>query len=626
MRKILTLLFICICQPVFANNLNDSTKLFDWAESNYPQYFSPAKQPTTPISGLLARYYPDTQNYLATSHDYDVYAYSSSTGGLLSLGKMSNYVTVSEQAYINGQIYTVNESQPWVEAMLIREGKIIAIGDNQVIQVQVSDNTETIDLDNAMVLPGLHDVHLHPLEAGSKSFQFTLDTEETNPNNYIFDIETALVQNPDSTWLLGWGFELHTLLDGVDREPIKILDELSSTRPIAIMEQTSHAMWVNSKALAVANIDVNSPNPVGGVIMKGEDGQPNGLLIDNAGNLIVDLIVASIPDSEQNDYEGLINVALPTLAENGITSVCDARTYWKRNHHLTWQRVENENKLTVRANLGLWLYPTEDDATQIAKLKSLYANDPRRLLKINQIKLYADGVVLNTTAAMQTDYLINLLDIEPNNGVNYVSQNRIAKYIAELEPTGFDFHIHTIGNRGVNEALNAIEQSGSAKGRHRLTHVEYVNPADYVRFKQLNATADAQVAGNFAQPSHWHESDSLIGAELNQAVIPIKSLLEAGARVVLSSDWDVSDVNPFIGIQNAVTRDPQAISLSEAIKAYTINAAYVMRQEHLVGSLEVGKEADFIIIDRNIFNIPQNQINQTQVLETYLKGDLVYPK
>ncbi|MGH1364590.1 MAG: amidohydrolase [Calditrichia bacterium] len=530
-----------------------------------------------------------------------------------------------EQVYINGKIYTVSNDLLWAEAMLIRDGKIIAIGTNQSVQSQSAAGATLVDLQNKMVMPGIHDVHLHPLEAASNNFLFILDETESDPENYATDIQQAIQDNPGSEWILGWGFDIYTALDAT-REPIDILDDISLTKPIAVMEQTSHSMWVNSKALEIAGITASTANPAGGVIMKDETGQPNGLLIDNAGNLIVDLAIASIPNSAQNDYDGLVNTALPELAKNGITSVCDARTYWKRDHHLTWQQVEDNGELTVRANLGLWLYPTEDDASQIATLKSLYSNEPGSFLKVNQIKLYADGIVINTTSAMQQDYLIDLFELSTNNGLNYVSENRIAQYIAVLEPTGFDFHIHTIGNRGVHEALNAIEQSGTSTGRHRLTHVEYVDAVDYPRFAQLNVTADAQVAGDFTKPENWHENDELVDPVLNDNIIPIKSLLQANARITLSSDWDVSSLNPFVGLQNAVTRVPQEISLSEAIKAYTLNAAYVMRQEDIVGSLEVGKEADFIVLSQNIFEVTPNQIAQISVLATYLKGELIYEK
>ncbi len=524
-----------------------------------------------------------------------------------------------EKLFINGKIYTVNQSSPWAEAMLIKDGKIISIGTNKNVEDETSEDAEIIDLKGKMMMPGIHDVHLHALEAASENFQFILGENVTDPENYATKVQTALNQNTDKNWIIGWGFDIYTALEAT-RPPREILDDISTTKPIAIMELTSHSIWVNSKALELAGITNTTTNPAGGVIMRETNGEANGLLIDNAGNEIIDLAIASIPNAEQNDYDGIVEYSMPELAKYGITSICDARGYWKRNHHLTWQKVADNDKLTARVNLGLWAYPSESDASQLSTLQSLYKFDKNSLLKINQIKLYSDGIIINTTSAMHDDYNDDLFNLPTNNGVNYFTEARIAQYISALEPTGFDFHIHAIGNRGVNEALNAISQSGSTNGRHRLTHVEYVDPADYSRFASLNVTADAQVAGDFTQPAHWHDNDVFISAALNNNNVPIKSLVDADARLTLSSDWDVSDLNPFIGMQNAVTRAPQNISLEEAIKAYTINPAYVMRQEEIVGSLEVGKEADFIILNQNLFEIDVNKIAQTKVLDTYLRG------
>jgi predicted amidohydrolase YtcJ len=392
------------------------------------------------------------------------------------------------------------------------------------------------------------------------------------------------------------------------------------------MEMTSHSFWCNSKVLELLGYNASTPNPTGGIIMKDDNGEPNGILVDNAGEILLALALLPTTERMAKDYDGLVEFGLPELAKHGITSASEARTFWKRNQQDTWKKIEADGKLTCRMNLGLWVYPADDDAAQLTAIKALFSNNANSLLRINQIKLYADGIIHNTTAAIQQDYLVDYFEEATNNGLNYLTQARIASYIAELEPVGFDFHIHTLGNRAVHEALNAIEQSGTSNGRHRLTHVEYVNPVDYPRFAPLNVTADAQVAGDFTQPDHWHDNDYLVGSQLTTSIIPIKSLLQNNARITLSSDWDVSTLNPFTGMQNAVTRSPQNISLEEVVKAYTINGAYVMRQENKVGSLEVGKEADFIILDRNIFEIPATEISETKVLETYLKGKVVYEK
>lgn len=530
-----------------------------------------------------------------------------------------------EIVFFNGNIYTVNTNQPWAEAVYINNGIIEYVGEEEEAKVLASENADLINLEGAFMMPGIHDVHLHPLEASTESFQFILDDSELNPEQYADDIAEAIQQNPGDDWLLGWGHWIDVLLD-ISRPPKDIIDDISSDRPIAILEQTSHSVWCNSKALMLMGINNSTPNPSGGIIMRDSNGAANGLLIDNAGNLLLDIALAPTPARKQNDYWGVIEYALPELAKYGITSICDARTYWKREHHLTWQRIANEGNLTVRVNLGLWAYPSEDDETQIATLQSLYSNDENSLLKINQIKLYCDGIIHNTTSAMHDDFLVNYFGLTSNNGLNYFTQERIAAYLSVLESTGFDFHIHAIGNRGVHEALNAIEQSGTTAGRHRLTHVEYVDPSDINRFAQLNVTADAQVAGDFTQPSHWHDNDYLVDAALNENIIPIKSLVNAGARITLSSDWDVSELNPFIGLANAVTRSPQEISIEAAIRAYTIDAAYTMRHEHKLGTIETGKEADLIVLDRNIFNIPANEIRQTRVNATYFQGRLIYQR
>jgi len=530
-----------------------------------------------------------------------------------------------EMVFFNGKIYTVNATQPWADAMYIKDGVIQFLGGNDEAREMASADAELIDLNGGFVMPGIHDVHLHPLEASSQNFQFAVNENINNPEHYADEVANAIQANPGNDWLLGWGHYLDVLLTAT-RSPKLILDDVAPNRPVAIMEQTSHSVWCNSAALDLMGLNANSTDPTGGVIMRDSNGEPNGILIDNAGNMLLDLALAPSAAREEADYQGLIGFGLPEMAKYGITSVCDARTYWKRNHHLVWQRALDEGMLTVRVNLGLWAYPAEDDATQIAMLKSLYSYDANSLLNINQIKLYSDGIVHNTTAAMHDNYLVDYFGQIPNNGLNYFDEARIADYIAQLEGTGFDFHIHALGNRGVHESLNAIEQSGSANGRHRLTHVEFVTPSDYGRFAQLNVIADAQVAGDFTQPAHWGDNDYLVGSGLTGAIIPLRSLKDAGARVTLSSDWDVSSLNPFQGLENAVTRDPQALTLEEAIKAYTLDAAYVMRHENKVGSLEVGKEADFILLDRDLFTINTNNIDKTQVLATYLRGTLVYER
>ena len=534
-----------------------------------------------------------------------------------------NIINSSQKLYFNAKIYTVNKNQLWAEAMIVEGNTIVFIGSNSEARNVLEDGSEEIDLEGKLVLPGFHDVHMHPMEVGSTSTTFSLDENEVDINNYLPVIQQASQSNPGNNWLIGFGHSINTLLESQE-SPLKLLDETVSNRPVIIMEHTSHSMWVNSKALELAGFTDTSENPIGGILMK-ENGKLNGILIDNAGDIVFQLAQKSLANLD-NEYDGMVSYVLPELAKNGITSVSDARTYWKRNQHKVWQQLAEDGRLTARFNLGLWAYPEANDNEQIASLKSLFSNDKNSLLKINQIKLYSDGITHNTTAALHSNYHVDFFNQSSNNGLNYFSEDRIKKYIEELETVGFDFHIHAIGNRGIYEALNAIEKGSLLQNRHRLTHVEMVDANDIHRFKQLNVTADAQVAGDFTQPHYWQENAELVGTTLANNLIPIKSFTDAGVRLTLSSDWNVSTLNPFVGIQNAVTRNPQNISLEEAIKAYTINAAYTMRQEAAVGSLEKGKLADFIVLNQDIFSIPKSQISQTKVVRTIFNGEEIYKK
>ncbi|CAM2070518.1 Amidohydrolase [Sulfidibacter corallicola] len=530
---------------------------------------------------------------------------------------------VEEILLVNGEVYTVDSQNPWVQALLIRDGVIVHVGTNESARAQAGPGATEIDLEGRMAMPGIHDVHMHPLEARSPfSGTCILDTAVTDPEQYIPVLRQCAPDQQATDWVLGWGHSVFTLLEA-QRRPVDILDEAIPDRPAAIMEETSHSFWVNSLALERAGIDADTPNPPGGVIVKDPaTGEPTGILFDSAGDLVMDLAWQPTEEIKELNYEGLLE-ALGELNRHGITSVCEGRTYWKRDFQDAWQRAERESRLTVRAILGLWAYPSMNDEAQLAELRGLYRNDPDALLRQNQVKVYADGILINSTAAMLEPYKETLGDIPSQTGLNYFTEARLARYIEELDPLGFDFHIHAIGDRGVREALNAIE-AGQDAGRHRLTHLEVVNPEDYDRFRTLNVIADMQVSGDFAQPQNWIEVAFLIGNR-SQNLIPLKDLHEAGARISLSSDWDVSSLNPFVGMQRALTRAPQNLpDLATAVRAYTLDAAYVMRQEDRVGSLEVGKRADLIVLDRNIFQVGTTAIGSTSVLLTMLDGRIVY--
>lgn len=540
---------------------------------------------------------------------------------------VSSEAVMADVVLRNGAIYTVDPVQPWVEALAVVDGTIVFAGSNTDVVAFIDAQTQVFELDGRMVLPGLHDVHMHPLEAGSSaSSGCVLDNQEDNPENFIRELRACNLRPNENGWILASGHSIFTLYDA-QRPPREILDDLFPNDPVAVLEETSHSLWVNSRALEMVGFDAATPDPVGGHIIRWDDGAPSGLLLDNAGDVILQQALASTPTIDAQNYDGLVNESLPFLASLGLTSITEARTYWKRNYHRIWQDIKADGLLTVRVALAPWLYPEDADTDLVAALRDLYDTGDD-MLRITQIKCYSDGITINATAALHEPYVDNL-GLPFDRGLNYIEGNRLANMVAALEQVGYDFHIHTIGDRGVTEALDAIafarNQNGDIGARHRLTHLEIVDPLDLNRFAALNVTADVQVAGDFTNPENWSENEAFLGRDRSDNIVPLRSLYEAGARIALSSDWDVSTANPFVGMEQALTRSPQALpTLEEVIKAYTLNAAYVMRQEDRVGSLEVGKYADLVVLNQNLFDIPIQQIRNTNVLLTLLAGREVY--
>jgi predicted amidohydrolase YtcJ len=558
-------------------------------------------------------------------------------------GSTSNNSTTSKvdrQLWLNGDIYTVNKAQPWAEAMVVEKGHLLFVGPESEAKAWVNENTQIHDLKGKTVLPGLHDVHLHPLEASSEEIQCILDSSKT-VSIWVDTITTCAKENPaigfEGEWLLGWGHSILTLGES-STEPRKLLDALNDSRPIAIMEETSHSVWVNSKALELLKLDgiISQQNIAGGAVLLNEQGKSTGVLLDGAGDLAFDMAMAETPERLERNYQSLL-AGLDEVAKNGITSIVDARIYWQRGYLKAWQRARDENALTARSVLSLWAYPNINDEEQIKHLTSLYENDVESMLRINQIKFYSDGITHNATSALLAPYEADAYYEEVGPvGLNYFNEERLTHYATKLSKAGFNMHIHAIGDRAVRESLNAIEAAqlanrvnsksidGKGIGRHRLTHVEMVADVDKKRFAELNVIADFQLAGEFTHPENFVEMEPLIG-ERAHSQLPVRDIYDTGAIVTLSSDWDVSSLSPFVGMQNSLTRGAQSLpDLASAIEAYTINGAYVMDQDHITGSLEKGKEADFIVIDQNPFEIDVNKINQIKVLKTILAGETVY--
>ncbi|MFT4680095.1 MAG: putative amidohydrolase YtcJ [Flavobacteriales bacterium] len=532
----------------------------------------------------------------------------------------------ADKAFINGKIYTADADQSFIEAVAITDGVIVFTGDMVDIEPFLDENTAIHDLDGKLMLPGLHDVHIHLLEASSEAASScTLDPWAYSIDDLGQELSDCNPTPNSNGWVTAWGHSIFTLLED-NANPREVLDTYFPDIPVAAMEETSHSVWVNSAALEEMGIDGDSEDPVGGLIVM-EDGEPNGILMDSAGDIVLAVALATNAMIEEQNYAGLVDFGLPAIAEFGITSICEGRTYWKRNYIETWEQIKADGELTARVTLAPWGHPEDDDVELLAALTDLY-DEGDQMLKVDEIKVYVDGITLNGTAALDQPYVYNF-GWPFTNGTNYFTPERLEDYITQLELIGYDFHIHAIGNRGVQEALDAIEGARNTNGdvgaRHRMTHLEIVNESEYTRFAELNVVADVQVSANWTQPAQWAENEFLVGASLSENFIPIKSIYDAGARTTLSSDWDVSTMNPFRSIQNAVTRAPQNLpSVEAAVDARTINSAWALGNDAFTGSIEVGKLADLICVNQDIFTIQENQISQTEVTMTMLGGEIIF--
>lgn len=522
----------------------------------------------------------------------------------------------------NAYIHTVNDAAPSADALAIDEqGVITAVGDKSDVLAKAGSNARIIDLGGRMVLPGFQDAHMHLIEAGVNEvlceFEPFDELEDT-----LATVENC-VEESDGGWVRGSGVSMTNLLEQ-DDNPIALLDEISSDRPILILDDIGHGAWANSAAMRAVGYDVLNGNPPGGIILRNAQGKPNGVVLENAQQKLRNLAFPDTPQNEDFAYRAMLKT-LRTMAENGITTISDAGGFWPQGHVKVWQRALSEGTLTVRTSNALYVYPDMDFDEQIAKLKTLYSNDPGSLLRFNQAKVYVDGILEQRTGAVLQPYLPGEgIDHGFERGFQYFEGEALNRYSRALADAGFQLHYHVTGDRGARLALDAIEQSDPAPGPHRLTHLYLVEPADFHRFKALGVVADFQLAPSSLDPEYRVFIRKFIGDRADR-MMPAASLAAAGALVVLSSDFDADELSPLVKIQAALDRDKEGPpDVATAIRWVTINPARLLQQHETTGSLEVGKFADIAVLDRDITKIKPSEIGKAKVVATLLQGKPVY--
>jgi len=534
---------------------------------------------------------------------------------------------ITDVVYTNGAIYTVNPNQPWAQAVAVRDGVILAVGTEEEVLAQASENPQMIDLNGAMMLPGFQDPHLHGLEAGLNT-NLCLVSQFAEFAEYIIEIQDCAAQQSNSEWVRISGANMPALLYR-ERLPIEVLDEAVPDRPVIVLDDIGHGAWLNTLAMQAVGYDIMEVDPPGGILVRDPDTDKlTGLVLENAQQAVR---TASLPPTSANlelAYQGLLT-GLESLAKNGITTVSDAGGYWTRGHHQVWQRAVDNNRLTVRASNALYLFPEFDFDQQMTQLEQLYTNDANSLLRYNQVKIYVDGVLGQGTAALLAPYAQSF-DIPgvPNDGFLYFQTDTLNRYVTQLEALGFQLHFHVTGDRGARLSLDAIQSAATTNSvtdqRHRLTHLYLVDPADYSRFKELGVVADFQLAPSSTAADYTNSLAPYLGDRTNN-LLPAFNLLDAGAKVVLSSDWDADTLSPFVKIQSILSLPASNVpTLATVVRMMTLDVAHLLHHDDKTGSIEAGKLADLVVIDRNIFEIQTNQISQAKVLLTLLGGEEVY--
>lgn len=527
----------------------------------------------------------------------------------------------------NGAIYTVDAARSWAEAAAIAHGRIIYVGANAGAEEFITPQTRVIDLNGKMVLPGFHDSHVHPVSGGIELGQCNLNGLQTQQE--IFDAVREYAQkNPALPWIVGGGWDLPIFPNA---NPTKQqLDQLVSDRPAFLSAADGHSAWVNSKALELAGITAATADPPEGRIERDPlSKEPTGTLRERA----TDLVSKHIPPLTSADYLAGAKRGLAMANRFGITSLQEASA--TPEILAAYDSLDRSGELTARVVAAMYVDPAKDEA-QIEELKQKRSRYRGKNLRADAVKIFADGVIESRTAAMLAPYL----DRPDYRGIPNLEAEKFKRLVTALDQEKFQVHIHAIGDRAIRMALDAHEAAQLANGRrdarHHLAHIQLIDPQDIPRFERLGIIANFQSLWAYADTYITELTEPALGPERSRWLYPIGSVMRSGAMIVGGSDWSVSSMNPLDAIQVAVTRRgvddstgsawiPQEIvDLPTMLAAYTINGAYVNHQENETGSIEAGKAADLIVLDRNLFEIPAHEIHNAKVLLTLLEGREVH--
>jgi predicted amidohydrolase YtcJ len=536
----------------------------------------------------------------------------------------------------NARVYTLNARQPWVEAVAIRDGQILAAGRSKDIDRYRGPSTRVIDAGGKLVLPGFTDCHVHFLDAA-----FSLERPQLDDAKDVGEIQRRVKAyadaHPGLSWVRarGWTYPAVGPTSLPDR---KYLDEIIPDRPVYLESYDGHSWWANTKALQLAGITKQTPNPLGGEIVRDpKTGEATGAFKEDAANALMTRV---IPAPSREEKLAAFRAGFKEANRVGLVRVHSASGDSDANGDLEnaglLDELRKSGDLTLRMYMAYRAWPPAITAAQFEEIEAARRKYHDEWLSAGAVKFFMDGVVESHTAAMLAPYS----DDPRLSGSLFWDPKTYKQLVAELDKRGIQIFTHAIGDRAVRLTLDAYEDAAKANGttdrRHRIEHIETITGDDIPRFGKLGVIASFQ-------PLHAYPNDDTllvwarnVGPERVQRAWAWRSVEKAGGVLAFGSDWPIVTLNPWEGVENALTRrtvegNPpggfvpwQRISLEDAIRGYTLNAAIAGHREKTEGSLEPGKVADLIIVSQDLFRIEPTEIGKTEVLLTMVGGRVVY--
>ena len=555
----------------------------------------------------------------------------------------------------NGFVYTVDAHDSVRQAIAVRRGKIVYVGSNRGVRRFIGARTNVRNAHGRMIMPGLHDGHMHPLGGGAGLLKCSLEYQPLTIAEFKTRIAKCLsdtAKDEPDTWLQVINWYQEAMIPAGTKVSKEDLDALSTKRPIVVGSSFGHSTVVNSRALALAGITAATPDPAGGKIWRDAAGNPTGLLDDAAQNLVDNAVPA--PTAAENVASA--RAALEAMRRQGITSFLDAAA--SPTSLAAFTAVQRQGKLTARAHFApvIDIEAGKNPAKVVRGLRSMKrrfdqgAIRRRPSITLRNAKMFMDGVqqVPAQTAGLLKPYLINAGTADapnwvpgPSRGPIYFPPAELNPLVAAIAKAGFDPHIHSIGDRAVRLTLDAYaymrKRIGKADIRPAIAHAEMVDPADYGRFRKLDVIPTMSFQWAKPGPDSIDAQKDYIGPERFSRVEPEGSLYAAKAPIAYGSDWPVDTLNEWFALQVGITRenpaggkyagrfnDQKGLPRRFALRSITKNSAHELHQDGRTGSLERGKFADLIVLDRNVLRIPKTQIMNTKVLLTMVGGKTVY--